>query len=358
MSIESRKSKRRPKGRMKLPPYVAAVIRKGSVGYRAWMPGGRNGKKVWSRVVEDPQLAYQLGQEMRRLDLELPQNLTTFGQAIMLVEERLERDRRRGSVEWFRSQKKELEQFFGEHTPVEKIRARDIEAFRDKRLRRVSAATVGHHRRALSLIFNGAVKKRLLRSSPMDEVDGWPRVEAKEMSFLTADEVAEIVDRVRSSESVDAGPDADLIALLYLTGLRRGELGRMRVEDLQLDKGFAWVTGKARNERLALGAEAVELLRRMAGHVSGSGPLVPGGDCEVSRILSKWKRSLKEPRLSAHALRHSFVSALVDAGHDMGTVQKLARHRSIQMTARYFHTVKDASELLSSLSVKRPGGDG
>lgn len=38
-----------------------------------------------------------------------------------------------------------------------------------------------------------------------------------------------------------------------------------------------------------------------------------------------------------HDLRHTFISRLVMAGVDLKTVQELAGHKSITMTARYSH---------------------
>ena len=44
-----------------------------------------------------------------------------------------------------------------------------------------------------------------------------------------------------------------------------------------------------------------------------------------------------------HAMRHSFVSALINSGVDIGVVQRLSRHKTAQMVMEYVQASGPAS---------------
>lgn len=70
-------------------------------------------------------------------------------------------------------------------------------------------------------------------------------------------------------------------------------------------------------------------------------------DLWVGKAQRLWDRCrlalgfIDDPQFILHAWRHTFCSRLAQRGVPLLTIQKLARHRSIQMTMRYAHLAPD-----------------
>lgn len=196
-----------------------------------------------------------------------------------------------------------------------------------------------------------------------------PRKPRRVMAVLTSDEVARLLEGVRSRPIRDRRGNplslaarahhADIMELLYLTGLRAGELARITVADIDLSRCTIKVRNhkdagaalQASEETLALGEESRDLLARLvasaapAARARGDGQrpasmrLIPGGELYLSTMFARWAKRLGEPRLCGRTLRHSFVSATLQLTGDLAMTRDLARHRSVQTTARYVHAL-------------------
>jgi len=154
----------------------------------------------------------------------------------------------------------------------------------------------------------------------------------------------------------DRGPsglrDACLIAALYGGGFRRAEFVALEVEDYDADAGTMRVRrGKGQKERLVpLPRGAREALAQWLG-VRGTepGPLfLAVSKGKTGRILSRGissqalytilRRRQRQAGLKAfspHDMRRSYVSNSLEAGADVGLIQKNAGHSSVETTARY-----------------------
>lgn len=69
----------------------------------------------------------------------------------------------------------------------------------------------------------------------------------------------------------------------------------------------------------------------------------------ISNLCRHWKRRLKEPRLCARILRHSFCTTQLAAGVPLNPVQSLMGHRSIRSTDRYVHAIDSGRAEAASL---------
>jgi integrase/recombinase XerC len=145
-----------------------------------------------------------------------------------------------------------------------------------------------------------------------------------------------------------------VLALLYGTGLRRGELARLDVSSWDRDEGVLRVDGrKTGRERSVpvpeLTFRCVEafLPKRhnqleRSGFIEEPALLVNRDGKRLSaNSISKMVHDIAErsgvPLHSVHQFRHSCASDLLEAGTSLPEVQRILGHQGITSTVRYVH---------------------
>ncbi len=149
--------------------------------------------------------------------------------------------------------------------------------------------------------------------------------------------------------------DFAILTLLLRLCLRRGEVARLQLGDVDWRSGEIVIRGKgSRQERLPLPAdvgEAVAGYLRRGRPASAQGrcvfvrvkaphlPLTPGGVTQV--VVSAGKRAgLGE--IAAHRLRHTAATEMLRAGATLPEVCQVLRHRSLLTTAIYAKVDREA----------------
>jgi site-specific recombinase XerD len=145
-----------------------------------------------------------------------------------------------------------------------------------------------------------------------------------------------------------------ILAMLYGTGLRRGELERLDVSSWDREEGVLRIDGrKTGRERMvpvpALAYQCIEayLPQRhnrleILGCVDQSALLVNAegrrlrGD-SISKIVHAIARRSGVKLHSVHQFRHSCASDLLEAGVGLPEVQRILGHQGIGTTVRYVH---------------------
>ncbi len=165
---------------------------------------------------------------------------------------------------------------------------------------------------------------------------------------LASEEIGKLFATCTAETPKDAR-DAALLAVLYGCGLRRGELAGLDVDDFDSDDCSIVVHGKRNKLRTVYlagnGCQHVERWFRHRGDAPGPlfCPVDQTGEIRISRlrgesvayIVKRLQQTAGVEQFSPHDLRRSFVTALLDAGEDVLTVQKLAGHADVTTTARY-----------------------
>jgi integrase/recombinase XerD len=145
--------------------------------------------------------------------------------------------------------------------------------------------------------------------------------------------------------------DRAMLELFYLTGLRRAEICRLQLSDLNTERRTIHVhQGKGKKDRIVpVGLRAVQWLHRYLNEVRPrlcldtrvQALFLTGyGDAfnpdVLSRMVSAW---LKEAGLKrkgcCHVLRHSCATHMLENGADIRFVQQLLGHEKLDTTAIY-----------------------
>ena len=149
--------------------------------------------------------------------------------------------------------------------------------------------------------------------------------------------------------------DLLLLELLYATGIRVGELVKIKVNDIDLGRRNILILGKGNKERyVTYGDYCYEALTLYLNdgynrlNINNSEYLFlnkNGGiltERGVRYILDQViKKTSINKKISPHMIRHSFATHLLNEGCDLITVQKLLGHESIKATQVYTHVTTD-----------------
>jgi integrase len=138
--------------------------------------------------------------------------------------------------------------------------------------------------------------------------------------------------------------DHALVALLALNGLRISEALNADVTDLGVDRGHRTlriVRKGGKHVTIPLAPRTATALDLYIGARAG-GPIFAGAtgqrltrhaaDRTVKRLA---RRAGIAKRISPHSLRHSFITAALDAGVPLRNVQEAASHADLRTTMRY-----------------------
>lgn len=174
-----------------------------------------------------------------------------------------------------------------------------------------------------------------------------PKKQKRLPRFLTESEVS---DFLRGAErgSPFQKRDRAIIELFYSSGIRREELCRLSIADVDFVGGTIRVFGKRNKERIVpVGSAALEALKahldeRKAYNGQDSlflnrfgNPLSVDGIYLVVRRWAKVAGGLKP--VTPHVFRHSFATHLLDHGCDLRSVQAMLGHASLAATQIYTH---------------------
>jgi integrase len=227
---------------------------------------------------------------------------------------------------------------------------------KSKRGKPYAAATIKHQIVLLSRLFSLAETWGLYNgSNPCRKVKK-PTLNNQVTEFLTDDELSRLL------KTLFAWPNrmsASFVLFLLYTGLRRGELFKMKWCDVDLHRQIVTLRdpkGK-KDTTLPLSDKAVDVLLDIPKEHDTQFVFYGKNGQQRTDFSGPWLRIRKvadlPPTFRLHGLRHHFASALVNAGIDLFTVSKLLTHKDVKTTQRYAHlgdqALRDAVVLSDNL---------
>jgi integrase len=282
--------------------------------------------------------------------------------------------------------------------PCDRIVRRDLEQYLQARFKVRTAETVGKERFTLVKLFEWAVAHEYLEASPavalttikgdadkkafrtVAEIDailergGLSETEAAELwdcLYLTPPEIGDLLALVRTRASRDYAPL--LHAIPAYTGMRRGEVLRLRWSDVEMDQDSIIARSRKQSRQKSETARRIDLhpeLKALLLDWRGTRPRGQFVICEreadgpitektATRYFCQplrstpWCLSSKKRwfKVGFHTYRHSFASNLAARGVDQRIIDEWMGHQTESMRKRYRHLFpKERRSAMNSFS--------
>jgi integrase/recombinase XerD len=148
-----------------------------------------------------------------------------------------------------------------------------------------------------------------------------------------------------------------IITMLYAGGLRISELLNLKITDIDEHRNILNVrNGKGAKDRITLLSKTAVLLLETYRATYCPQVWLFEGMCgenysarSVDKIIKRAAQSAAvKKRVSAHTLRHSFATHLLENGTDLRYIQVLLGHESSKTTERYTHVTTRGIDRLTS----------
>jgi integrase/recombinase XerD len=212
-----------------------------------------------------------------------------------------------------------------------------------------SSSHVNLAHNALNFYYKEIMKRRF-------EKIRFQKREQKIKPLLSPEEISKIISKTKNPKHKLA------ISLSYASGVRVGELVKIKINDLDLERKMLLVRqGKGKKDRYTILSERIveeikQYLWTRKSIERKSQYLFPSYDPKkhlsiraIEEIVSRSARKAKILKIATpHRLRHSFATHLKNNGVHNKSIQKMLGHKDIRTTNSYFH--HDNNDLVGIIS--------
>lgn len=197
--------------------------------------------------------------------------------------------------------------------------------------------TIRMHQMGVRRFFKWLKRRKIVQENPADLAES-VEIADRYPEVLTQDEVKRMRDIPRTAKT------KALFALLYDCGLRNSEARKLPLDHIRED--YVKVIGKKNRERKVplvpstRGILEAWIAKRPIGTpwlfpTAGGNPI---GMEYMCKLVAYWAKAAGiQKRVTAHTLRHSIATHLIERGVPMEQVQEFMGHKSIETTRIYVH---------------------
>ncbi|KKU26818.1 MAG: phage integrase family protein [Candidatus Magasanikbacteria bacterium GW2011_GWA2_46_17] len=170
-------------------------------------------------------------------------------------------------------------------------------------------------------------------------------------AVITKQEVRRMIEGIKNPKH------QCVIQLLYGTGMRVGELVRLRMWDIDFERNLIGVVrGKGAKDRLVLLPKTLVPILRKQRQLKKNGDFLftnTRGDrlteATIQKIVFSAARNAGITKnVTPHTLRHSFATHLLEAGVDIRIIQELLGHAKLATTQIYTHVARNTLQHVQS----------
>jgi integrase/recombinase XerD len=200
----------------------------------------------------------------------------------------------------------------------------------------------------LQVWFSWMAKQGLILANPAAGLE-LPRLDKHLPKTILSVEQVEAVLNLCDLTTLQGVRDRALMELLWSTGIRRGEVARLKIYSADFSrKILTLVQGKGHEDRvLPVGERALWWLARYLHHVRPEVLAVP--DCKglflvmdgvaglaangITNAVVPYLRASGIEKGSCHLFRHAMATQMLENGADLRWIQVMLGHRSVESTA-------------------------
>lgn len=233
--------------------------------------------------------------------------------------------------------------------------------------RPLAARSIASHIMTVRVFFRYLTRHSIIQNNPAQKL-ALPKFSKLPRTPLTESEVERMLS-LCDNESPVGIRDRAILETLYSTGLRRAELSNLMLADIGADSVFVRLGKNQKDRVVPIGLRAQGFLEK---YLIESRPVLMAGNSEhgsvfvnlrgerlsadlVTTLVSEYKTLAGiEKKGSAHLLRHTAATLMLEGGADIRHIQEFLGHENIDTTQIYTHV--SAERLKESHRQFHPAG--